>query len=487
MVNLNGKQADSITQTAHKWRELRGMIMRKKLANLALVETHMTTEQIIEFENSFYDEGLEVYHSAGDSSSCGIAFILNKRLTNTKDVVTYEIIPGRALGISHPWHGNEIITGLVLYAPADGAVPNCEFYNEVVQIWMERELPIVDWVTGDHNMVEEQTDHLPEEKTPLENILAIGQLKSMFGLEDGWRNNHGDECEYTHMSHTGSQARLDRIYTTGGLMARTRQWEIEDLGTLTDHKMVSFTLSSPQAPYQGPGRYMMQGRSVEDRTLISNIQELGCSMWQDLLNGLAPPGTDVQLVWANFKNEIIIRERDNAKRIVGAERQKLAKLKQGCRDLKKEPVNESIQEREERIRTLAISETEIKRLIFWESQKHKANNRVRTRVEVDKVSPLSMKQMKEEKSQNSMSQLVIPGSNPPKFITWTDKMAEFAGIHHASKQFDETEINLEQKDQDINYVLGFINRRLSPEQAAKLAQCGDPTLSGRTEGCLGQV
>ncbi|KAJ7573790.1 hypothetical protein C8J56DRAFT_804044, partial [Mycena floridula] len=313
MVNLNGRNGDSITQSTHKWREIRGLMMKRNITNLAVVETHMTPEQIIEFENSFYGEGLEVYHSAGTSDSCGVAFILNKRITNTKGVVTYEIIPGRALAISHPWHNNEVLTGLVLYAPSDGSIPNREFYDEVVRIWMERKLPIVDWVAGDHNNVEEKIDRLPEEKPPLENILAIGRMKSMFGLEDGWRNSHGDECEYTHMSHTGSQARLDRIYIAGDLERKTREWEIEDLGSLTDHKLVSFVYRSPTVPYQGKGRYTMQRSSIRDKPLINELEQLGCTLQDQIFDDNWPPETDTQVLWAKFKNDMIDSERARAK------------------------------------------------------------------------------------------------------------------------------------------------------------------------------
>ncbi|PPQ76596.1 hypothetical protein CVT26_012786 [Gymnopilus dilepis] len=70
----------------------------KRIAVLAVQETHLTEDKVISLENQF-ERRLKIYNS-GDPlqpNSKGVAILLNKQLTKWQEATTVEIVAGRAL------------------------------------------------------------------------------------------------------------------------------------------------------------------------------------------------------------------------------------------------------------------------------------------------------------------------------------------------------------------------------------------------------
>jgi exonuclease III len=93
----------------------------RKIGILCLQETHLdnTCEAQIE---ALYSRRLKVVNSRDPThpgTSVGVAFLINRELTNTGNIETLEIIPGRALVLKIRWHNNETLTILNMYTPND--------------------------------------------------------------------------------------------------------------------------------------------------------------------------------------------------------------------------------------------------------------------------------------------------------------------------------------------------------------------------------
>src|ERR1700722_20273925 len=81
--------------------------------------------------------------------------------------------------------------------------------------WQVQRLPKVDILLGDFNLVEVAVDHIPSHADNVNTVEALNEVKHMFQLQDGWRNNNPAAKAYTYLqSHSGSQSRIDRIYVS---------------------------------------------------------------------------------------------------------------------------------------------------------------------------------------------------------------------------------------------------------------------------------
>ena len=101
-----------------KWLHINQLVRDDKIAILALQETHLDQEQT-DNVNSMFQDTLHVIASADPENNAarGVALVINKRLLGVRDIDQYEICPGRALLISIPWHLQNRINVLNIYAP----------------------------------------------------------------------------------------------------------------------------------------------------------------------------------------------------------------------------------------------------------------------------------------------------------------------------------------------------------------------------------
>ncbi|KAJ6458208.1 hypothetical protein C8R45DRAFT_767801, partial [Mycena sanguinolenta] len=140
-----------------KWPEVSRIMYDEKIGILAIGESHLSREQADEIEADLACKRLKLFTTIDPDparqNSAGVALVFNRDITNTEDIETWEIIPGRALLAKIPWHRKRVLTVLAIYAPADSMAANKNFWEELSQIWMTRVLPVPDMMLGDMNIV----------------------------------------------------------------------------------------------------------------------------------------------------------------------------------------------------------------------------------------------------------------------------------------------------------------------------------------------
>jgi hypothetical protein len=97
------------------------MMREQNLGILIVTETHMSTAQALEIEESFMNKHLKLfnYEYPDNPAAKGVAIVLNREITNTEGVKINYLIPGKALLAVVPWHGTQTMTVLGLYAPTE--------------------------------------------------------------------------------------------------------------------------------------------------------------------------------------------------------------------------------------------------------------------------------------------------------------------------------------------------------------------------------
>ncbi|KAJ7582307.1 hypothetical protein C8J56DRAFT_792851 [Mycena floridula] len=396
-----------------------------KIAALAVLETKMTDEQVGEIEQSIYGNNLEIFTSTGENpNSGGVAVVFNKLITNTNGIKSYEIIPGRALCITHPWHGADTEVILAIYAPTKKP-QNGEFYQEIMEIWRKYKLPTPTKILGDMNITVDMLDRLPHKLDKKGSRDAHIEFRNAFDMNDGWRNTHLQTKEYTYsrINKNGEahQSRIDRIYTSTETQMRCRQWHIRDwAGGLGDHRLVSVDVLAQGTAFQGKGRYSMQLHSMEDKKFMESIEATGCILQNKLesLNdrpqALKDSTIAPQLAWHSTKDGWLEAEKDRCKIKVGTDRCKKEKLEKERKVLEQKPTN-SRSEEIANAKHGAELQSQIDTITARQRRNRKAKSRLRRRIELDSLSRTTVKLVKEPKTRHIIQRIRIPGSFPPKY------------------------------------------------------------------------
>ncbi|KAJ7756077.1 Endonuclease/exonuclease/phosphatase [Mycena maculata] len=296
-----------------KWLHINQIMRDRKIGILALQETHLSPDDV-EDVHKLFGKRLQVYASIDPANpqAKGVAIVINKEISNIVGIKAEEIIPGRALHLTIPWHGGSKLTVLAAYAPND-ATESAQFLDLVE--FKIRHLPKPNIVLGDFNMVEDAIDRLPHHKDPRIVTEAMLTFKAKLHLLDGWRQTFPDQKGYTFLqSATGSQSRIDRILCTEKVLKNSSDWMVESPGIHTDHQLVSMRYADPAMPFIGKGRWVLPLRLLKDKIVMEKVYELGKEM-ETRLAEASDARTDEenpQTIFKNFKDEIIslFRERD---------------------------------------------------------------------------------------------------------------------------------------------------------------------------------
>ncbi|KAJ7719797.1 Endonuclease/exonuclease/phosphatase, partial [Mycena maculata] len=296
-----------------KWMRINQIMRDRKIGILALQETHLSPNEVDDLHKIF-EKRLQIYATIdpANSQSKGVAIVVNKEISNIVGIKTNELIPGRALHLTIPWHGDSKRTVLAAYSPNDAA-ENARFL-ELLE-FKTRNLPKPDFVLGDFNMVEDLIDRLPHHKDPTAVVDAMRNLKARLHLHDGWRHTYPDIKAYTFLqSATGSQSRIDRILVTSDILKNCSDWTIESPGIHTDHQLVSVRYSDPKMPFIGKGRWVLSLRLLRDEKVMEQVYAVGKEM-ETRMENVKNKRTfeeNPQTIFKNFKDEIttIFRDRD---------------------------------------------------------------------------------------------------------------------------------------------------------------------------------
>jgi len=129
-----------------------------------------------------------------------------------------EIIPGRALLLNLPWKERDPHRILGIYAP-NSPGDNTAFWESLSQKWNESNLPRLDLLLGDFNVVEEGADCQPAHEDNERTVESLQNFKSSFLLWDGWRATHPTKLSYTCLQTARTtHSRIDRIYVTDKIL-----------------------------------------------------------------------------------------------------------------------------------------------------------------------------------------------------------------------------------------------------------------------------
>ncbi|KAJ3927643.1 MAG: hypothetical protein NXY57DRAFT_1105185 [Lentinula lateritia] len=314
-LNIKGYGATAPDHPNNKWLHVNQIMRERKIGILAVGEAHMNKEQCDEIEKLHGSRLKIIYSRRTDTANRGgVAFVLNKSITNTEGLVVHEIVPGHALLLETKWHGSEKLSILAIYAPNDTERENAEFWPKINNFFTRNHtIRRPDTMLGDFNMVEESIDRLPAHLNNWAAINALDDLKTLLQMMDGWRNTFPDTLNYTYkqVSHRGSppsHSRINRIYMKPTLYEHALEWKIESAGIPTDHKMISVKVSCDKAPMIGKGRWCWPAYIIHDKITKDYIHQRGLKLQNDMdflqtLNTRSSTDNP-QRMWASFKKDI---------------------------------------------------------------------------------------------------------------------------------------------------------------------------------------
>lgn len=302
-LNIRGGGSQN---TNDKWQHMNQLLHDKKIGILAIQETHISDERIEQLHEQF-SQRVHIIHSRDPEqpNAKGVAFILNKQLTTWKEATSITIIPGHALLLNIPWHGESKLNILAVYAP-NSAHDNKEFWNDLTTKFIENNFAPPDIILGYYNLVEESIDRLPAHRDAWRATSALAEFKSLFFLADGWRQENPMELAYTFLQKaTGVQSQIDRIYATDIILKNSREWMIQNTSLATDHKLVSMQFFDPGAPFIGKGRWTVPLFLLEDKNVMRQVKELGMTLADEIerCKFSRTPEKNPQTLYKKFKTD----------------------------------------------------------------------------------------------------------------------------------------------------------------------------------------
>ncbi|KAG0707130.1 Endonuclease/exonuclease/phosphatase [Suillus ampliporus] len=305
-LNIRGCTSASLGQNQiSKWIAINREMRDQKIGVLCVQETHLCPEHQTQID-SLYARRLLVLNLSDPSrpgSSAGVAFILNKEITNTASARLHIITPGQAIILSINWHDNKTINIL-----------NVNFWNTVQSELHRRGLESIDFLMGDFNLTEDPIDRAPARLDNESTIDALRDLRSSLNLQDTWRIENPHQRLFTFSSNHQSLSRLDRIYTSDRHTESLLEWSSLISQIPTDHQMVSIRFAPSDLPHIGKGRWSWPPSLISDTSLINRIIETGIKTQLTIENGT--PRTEEsnpQTIWQDFKTNINKIAKDTAK------------------------------------------------------------------------------------------------------------------------------------------------------------------------------
>ncbi|KAF8877120.1 Endonuclease/exonuclease/phosphatase [Infundibulicybe gibba] len=291
---------------------------------MAIQETHLNEERITNI-HSLFNKRMHIINSndAHHPNAKGIAIILNKSTTKWKEMKSETIIPGRAILATLPWHGENKLKILAIYAP-NTPTENANFWEEIKNKWNIHNYNKPDIILGDFNMT-------PRTWRPPRPVEALREIKNKFNLVDGWRTENPTKLEYTFRAlGTGIQSRIDRIYMTNANLKNSYEWENQISPLNTDHKMISVRIFDPKSPNLGKGRWAIPNFLIKDKTIAKEIKRMGVEL-EEKISATKDARTDTnnpQILFQAFKSDMTKYIRNHARTVVPKTRVRIKKLEE---------------------------------------------------------------------------------------------------------------------------------------------------------------
>ncbi|KAJ7342389.1 Endonuclease/exonuclease/phosphatase, partial [Mycena albidolilacea] len=449
-----------------KWLRINQIMRDRKIGVLAVQETHFSPADVDDVHKLF-SKRLQVFATIDPTSpqSKGVAIVVNKEVSNIVGIKTKVIIPGRALHLTIPWHGDQKLTILAAYAPNDSA-ENTPFLSKIEE--KTRGLAKPDISLGDWNMVEDSMDRIPHHSDPSSVTDVMRDFKSKLGLIDGWRQTFPDSKAFTFLqTATGSQSRIDRILVTDRVFRNSYDWQIESPGIHTDHQLVSVKFSDPKMPFIGKGRWAQKVFLLTVESVMERINTIGLEYEAGIADSKTRRTDDnnPQLIMVALKEAMteIFRQK---------EKTMIPKMEKEIKNMKKklqETLNDTrLNEDERKAEGASIQENvdATERLRF---QKARDNAAARNRLDGETTATKYWTSVNKERApRDTILSLLVPGSDPPVYQKRSDKMAEIARDFHDKLQTEDIASPAEREAAEAK---AFENiKKLSQQSKAKLSQ-----------------
>ncbi|KAG1722167.1 uncharacterized protein EDB91DRAFT_1240241 [Suillus paluster] len=221
-------------------------------------------------------------------NSAGVAFVLNKELTNTASAKMKTLIPGHAATLSLKWHNNENINILNVYAP-NNTSEHPSFWEKVKTEWQRCDIGQIDLMAA--------PTHLDNERA----IDALRDLRSALNMQDTWRMSYPQHRIFMFSSNHNTLSCLDRIFLSDKHTESLINWDSQICQIPTDHHMVTVRWSWPMG-------------IISDDTLQKNIITLGIETQQKIIeNEQRNEDANPQIIWEKFKDDMINLAKKNRK------------------------------------------------------------------------------------------------------------------------------------------------------------------------------
>lgn len=444
-----------------------------RIGVLAIQEAHLD-DAFVDRLHALFGKRLHVVFSSNperQTQAQGVAIVLNKEITNVKDVKVTVLAHGRAMLVTIPWHNSKVINVLNVYAP-NAAHENAAFWRTLNEKWVRRRLPIPDIMLGDFNLVEDSLDRLPCRDDSPNAVESLRSFRANLELIDGWRDTFPDERAYTHTQKpANTKARLDRIYVSNEIFHTAVDWNILIAPFETaDHSVVSVTMTDPQLPHMGKGRWSVPGAVLKDEQALAAVCVLG-EAFEKALDDLheRTPERNPQSLYAQFKEDTINVLRQAAKRKLPKLDREIESLEADLQRTLNDP--EPIAT-EERLLQAAILEERIKKLHALRHDRIRLAVATRNRVEGETVSKYWTAINKDQKPRDVIYALFQLGSDPahPELVTRSDEMAELAKTHHDQLQQAGPHHPEDVRQRAIDDALDTVDTFASNADKARLAQ-----------------
>ncbi|KZT25978.1 DNase I-like protein, partial [Neolentinus lepideus HHB14362 ss-1] len=307
-LNLNGRHSAALSYSPiSKWTSVHSAIKNARIGILAVQETHLNEEYTDEIHKLFGKRLMVINSHDPDrpTASAGVAFILNREITDTAHTDTRVIIPGRAILLSTTWHTSERFTILNIYAPNDYA-QHSEFWHKISAYWTDNNLPKPDFMVGDFNIVEDPIDRSPPHSDPILATAALRDARISLSLIDAWRTDNPNERLYTFSSNLNRFSRIDRIYANPAHLTHLTEWSITPSAIPSDHLLTTVRFTPTNAPHIGPGRWTWPLGLLHDPDLLCKVISLGIDLEERLTtqNMNRDVNCNPQLLWQKFKKNI---------------------------------------------------------------------------------------------------------------------------------------------------------------------------------------
>lgn len=442
------------------------MMKENRIGILTVQETHLDEDSVRTLKE-MYGRRLEIF-SSGDpvnpTAARGIAVVLNKEVTSTREAEMETVIPGRAIMVSLNWHRDKILRVLAVYAP-NGNEDNEKFWKEIREWWDRKRAPRPDLMMGDFNMVEDAIDRRPARLDGGGAVEELIALRANWGLMDGWRTTYPDNKEFSYAQtwrngERASESRIDRIYASTEIVETALDWRISIPQVDSDHLMVSVKLVDRKAPFIGPGRWTMPGIVLENERFIDRIRAMGKEATAEIEGIEERTATkNPQVIYAEYKKKIVELARETAKRAVPKVKKQIRELQTELERAKNggcvtQATKIAIQER---IRSLEIKRDKDVRL----------STRARYCLEGECVSRYWSAINREKKPREIIYSLTREGANGTEEVCKSCEMAELARDHHNRIQ-GEGLANEEVRRRTTDEILAEITAEADPEAAGNL-------------------